>query len=70
MNVVPGARGACRGFRAEDAVCRWTTTATYVFELAERTGAERLWHLRAGDEPIVVRAPEGAEAPARGARVA
>ena len=41
----------------------------YVFELAERTGADRLWHLRRGDDVVVVRAPEGvAAAGARAAR--
>ena len=76
MNLLPAGGSAVRlggsgvaGFRAEDAVCRVREDGGCVFELAERTGAERLWHLRAGDEPIAVRAPEGVEPPPRGARV-
>jgi sn-glycerol 3-phosphate transport system ATP-binding protein len=60
---------AIAGFRAEDATCRVADDGGYVFELAERTGADRLWHLRAGEDAIVVRAPEDADAPPRGARV-
>ena len=69
MNIVPDARGLC-GFRAEDAVVRVDDEGDYVFELAERTGADRLWHLRRGDDAVVVRAPEGVAAPERGTRVA
>jgi sn-glycerol 3-phosphate transport system ATP-binding protein len=58
------------GFRAEDAVAEPVPDGSeIVFELAERVGAERLWHLRAGDETIVVRAPDGLPAPAAGAPV-
>jgi ABC-type sugar transport system ATPase subunit len=56
------------GFRAEDAEVR-PGESSIVFELAERVGAQRLWHLRAGDEAVIVRAPDGAEPPARGAPV-
>ncbi len=56
------------GFRAEDAVVR-AGDSSIVFELAERVGAQRLWHLRAGDETVVVRAPDGAEPPPRGTAV-
>jgi ABC-type sugar transport system ATPase subunit len=65
MNLLPKGEG----FRAEDATCRVDAAGDYVFELAERVGAERLWHLRLGDTPIVVRAPAGL-APERGERVA
>jgi ABC-type sugar transport system ATPase subunit len=68
MNLLSNGDGIT-GFRAEDAVCRIAQDGTYVFELAERTGPERLWHLRAGDQPIVVRAPDGVDPPAPGARV-
>jgi multiple sugar transport system ATP-binding protein len=54
------------GFRAEDARVR-PGDSSIVFELAERVGAQRLWHLRAGEEVIIVRAPDGAEPPPRGA---
>jgi multiple sugar transport system ATP-binding protein len=59
------------GFRAEDASCAPADGAPseIVFDLAERVGAERLWHLRAGDRALVVRAPAGAEPPAAGAPV-
>jgi sn-glycerol 3-phosphate transport system ATP-binding protein len=57
------------GFRAEDAIVAPGGPSGVVFELAERVGAERLWHLRAGEEALVVRAPEEAAAPARGAPV-
>ncbi len=69
MNIVPDSQGLC-GFRAEDAFARVDDEGDYVFELAERTGAERLWHLRRGDDVVVVRAPEGVVVPERGARVA
>lgn len=64
-----GGGDALAGFRAEDAVCRVTEDGGCTFELAERTGADRLWHLRAGDDAVVVRAPDGVDAPPRGARV-
>jgi ABC-type sugar transport system ATPase subunit len=67
MNIVPG-EGGLVGFRAEDAVARVDEEGDHVFELAERTGADRLWHLRRGDDAVVVRAP--GEAPDRGTRVA
>jgi ABC-type sugar transport system ATPase subunit len=57
------------GFRAEDAACEPADGSSIVFELAERVGAERLWHLRAGEHELVVRAPQGAEPPARGTPV-
>jgi len=56
------------GFRAEDAVVR-PGDSSIVFELAERVGAQRLWHLRTADETVVVRAPDGAEPPPRGTAV-
>jgi ABC-type sugar transport system ATPase subunit len=56
------------GFRAEDAQVR-PGESSIVFEFAERVGAQRLWHLRAGTDAVVVRAPDGAEPPARGAAV-
>jgi ABC-type sugar transport system ATPase subunit len=72
MNVlrapVPGLEVAGEGlvgFRAEDAVVR-PGDSSIVFELAERVGAQRLWHLRAADDAVVVRAPDGAEPPPRG----
>jgi ABC-type sugar transport system ATPase subunit len=55
------------GFRAEDAIVAPAEDSSIVFELAERVGAQRLWHLRAGDEVVIVRAPDGAEPPPRGA---
>jgi ABC-type sugar transport system ATPase subunit len=77
MNLLPAgtdglevaeADGLVVGFRAEDARCAPGPSAL-TFELAERVGAERLWHLRAGDREVVVRAPEGVEPPAAGAPV-
>jgi ABC-type sugar transport system ATPase subunit len=68
MNLLPDG-DSVTGFRAEDAACRLADDGAYVFELAERTGADRLWHLRRGDTPVAVRAPEGVPAPPRGARV-
>ena len=41
----------------------------YTFELAERAGADRLWHLRSDGHAVIVRAPAGVEPPERGARV-
>jgi ABC-type sugar transport system ATPase subunit len=76
MNLVPsgtpgveaaGAAGRLLGFRAEDAVCE--PGGPLVFEFAERIGADRLWHLRAGADAVVVRAAQGAAAPAAGAPV-
>jgi hypothetical protein len=46
------------GFRAEDATSR-PGDSSLVFELAERVGAQRLWHLRAGEDAVIVRAPDG-----------
>ena len=58
------------GFRAEDAVAEPAADGSdIVFELAERVGADRLWHLRAGEVTVVVRAPDGLPAPAPGAPV-
>jgi ABC-type sugar transport system ATPase subunit len=57
------------GFRPEDAVAEPADRSEIVFELAERVGAERLWHLRAGGDAIVVRAPDGVPAPAPGTPV-
>ena len=58
------------GFRAEEAIAEPVPDGSaIVFELAERVGAERLWHLRAGDEAVVVRAPDGLPPPAPGAPV-
>jgi hypothetical protein len=74
MNVVraplPGleAPDGLIGFRAEDAEVRPGDSAI-VFELAERVGAQRLWHLRAGDDAVIVRAPDGAAPPPAGAPV-
>ena len=34
------------GFRPEDATCAPAADGDYTFELAERAGADRLWHLR------------------------
>jgi ABC-type sugar transport system ATPase subunit len=57
------------GFRAEDASCVAVRDGSAIaFDLAERVGAERLWHLRAGEEAIVVRAGDG-EPPVRGTPV-
>jgi sn-glycerol 3-phosphate transport system ATP-binding protein len=67
MNLVPGSRGLC-GFRAEDAIARVDEDGQYDFELAERAGAYRVWHLRRGDDTVVVRAGEAV--PERGTRVA
>jgi ABC-type sugar transport system ATPase subunit len=57
------------GFRAEEAVVARADESAIAFELAERVGAQRLWHLRAGDDAVIVRAPDGHEAPGRGAPV-
>jgi len=56
------------GFRAEDARVAPGDSAL-VFELAERVGAQRLWHLRAGEDAVIVGAPDGVEPPRRGAAV-
>ena len=56
MNLVPGERGLA-GFRAEDASARVAPDGEYVFELAERVGADVMWHLRRGEDLIAVRAP-------------
>jgi ABC-type sugar transport system ATPase subunit len=64
------ADGRLLGFRAEDGRCAPASgAAALAFEFAERVGAERLWHLRAGEREVVVRAPEGAAPPAAGAPV-
>jgi sn-glycerol 3-phosphate transport system ATP-binding protein len=55
MNLVPAERGL-RGFRAEDAVAVTDPDGEYVFELAERVGADVLWHLRRGEDLVAVRA--------------
>jgi ABC-type sugar transport system ATPase subunit len=56
------------GFRAEDAACAAADGSGIAFDLSERVGAERLWHLRAGDDVVVVRAGDG-EPPAAGTPV-
>ncbi len=63
--------GPTIGFRAEDATCAVADGArsVIVFEFAERVGAERLWHLRADERALAVRAPSGAEPPTGGAPV-
>jgi len=63
--------GTTIGFRAEDATCAVADGAgsAIVFDLAERVGAERVWHLRAGGRTLAVRAPSGAEPPAAGTPV-
>ena len=68
MNLVPGERGLA-GFRAEDAVASVDPGGRYVFELAERVGADVMWHLRRGEELVAVRAA-GGPAPAVGERMA
>ena len=62
MNILADGRG---GFRAEDAVVPRRPGGEYVFELAERMGAERLWHLRRARCRGRARA-EGVAAPERG----
>jgi ABC-type sugar transport system ATPase subunit len=59
------------GFRAEAAICEPADRdgSAIVFDLAERVGAERLWHLHAGERTLAVRAPVGAEPPPGGAPV-
>jgi hypothetical protein len=47
-------------------VCSVSAAGEYAFEYAERVGAERYWHLSGS---VVVRAPEGVDAPERGTRV-
>ena len=70
LEVRPG-EGATVGFRAEDVTCAPASGngSALAFDLAERAGADRLWYLRAGERPVVVRAPDGAEPPAAGAPV-
>jgi ABC-type sugar transport system ATPase subunit len=72
LDIEPPPHGSSNpviGFRAEDATCSPASRdgTAIVFDLAERVGAERLWHLRAGEQAIVVRAPAGAEPPPPGA---
>jgi len=82
MNLLPGpvpgleiagafalGDGEVLGFRAEEAVCEPAGGTAIAFDLAERVGAERLWHLRAGEHALVVRAPAGGRVPERGAPV-
>jgi ABC-type sugar transport system ATPase subunit len=58
------------GFRADDAIAEPVADGSeIVFELAERVGADRMWHLRAGDAVFVVRAPDRLPAPEPGAPV-
>jgi ABC-type sugar transport system ATPase subunit len=66
MNLLPDDGGQI-GFRAEDVTCAPDAEGEYTFELAERAGADRLWHLRRDGRAVVVRAA-GAP-PERGARV-
>jgi ABC-type sugar transport system ATPase subunit len=54
------------GFRAEDAKVEPHDGSAFVFELPERVGAQRLWHLRAGEDAVIVRAPDGADPPPPG----
>jgi hypothetical protein len=56
------------GLRADDtAVDPAADGSALAFEFAERVGAQRLWHLRAGGEAVIVRAPDAVEPPAPGA---
>jgi ABC-type sugar transport system ATPase subunit len=56
------------GFRAEDARVEPAADGSGLgFELAERVGAQRLWHLRAGEDAVIVRAPDAIEPPPPGA---
>jgi sn-glycerol 3-phosphate transport system ATP-binding protein len=59
------------GFRAEDATCSTADAdgSAIAFDFAERAGADHLWHLRAGERALVVRAAPGAAPPDRGAPV-
>jgi ABC-type sugar transport system ATPase subunit len=66
MNLLPSGDGHI-GFRPEAATCAVDRDGEYTFELAERAGADRLWHLRRDGHAVVVRA--GGEPPERGARV-
>jgi ABC-type sugar transport system ATPase subunit len=78
MNVLaprPGLRadapaGALVGFRAEGASVSADASSEILFEADERVGADRLWHLRAGEDVVIVRVAGDAPAPARGARLA
>ena len=65
MNLVPDGDGHV-GFRPEDATCTVAADGDAVFELAERAGADRLWHLRKDGHAVIVR---GGVPPERGARV-
>ncbi len=65
MNLVPADDGHV-GFRPEDATCAPDRDGDYTFELAERAGADRLWHLRKDSNAVIVR---GGVPPARGERV-
>ena len=68
MNLLPADDGQV-GFRAEDATCAPDGDGEYTFELAERAGADRLWHLSSNGHAVVVRAPARTAPPERGARV-
>jgi sn-glycerol 3-phosphate transport system ATP-binding protein len=76
MNVLPptaGLRasgGPLIGFRPEAADVEPDASSEIVFEADERTGADRLWHLRAGEERVIVRVDGDAVAPERGSRMA
>jgi hypothetical protein len=76
MNVLPpmpGLRasgGPLIGFRPEAADVAPDGGSEIVFETDERTGADRLWHLRAADERVIVRVDGDAVAPERGTRMA
>src|SRR5262245_62008279 len=61
------ADGGHVGFRAEDATCALHPDGDYTFELAERAGADRLWHLRRDGHAVVIRA--AGDPPERGARM-
>jgi ABC-type sugar transport system ATPase subunit len=67
MNLLPAEGGGHVGFRAEDATCAPDADGEYTFELAERVGADRLWHLRRDGNAVVIRAV--GDPPERGARV-
>jgi len=67
MNLLPAGDGHV-GFRAEEATCAPDGGGDHTFELAERAGADRLWHLRADGRVVIVRGPDGV-VPARGERV-
>jgi ABC-type sugar transport system ATPase subunit len=76
MNVLapmPGLNasgGPLIGFRPEAADVSPDASSEIVFEADERTGADRLWHLKAREDRVIVRVDGDAVAPERGARMA